>query len=193
MVVSWVPRIISRVQEAAGCATADFPNVICNISQQQGSCIQSVYCLPTGFGCSLGAASQKLTQVMESALGKGSVPGHWKYTLQLQGPSAVLAFLAWGQKVCVHKATTRKWDLLLQVPQIYFRQFFFTSRQFAGRSQLPERGNIAENRRPKDPAWQKNKRTEKLKKEQCKAIRILDKQCNYYQTSLSIKVSLLFD
>lgn len=120
MVVSWVPRIISRVQEAAGCATADFPNVICNISQQQGSCIQSVYCLPTGFGCSLGAASQKLTQVMESALGKGSVPGHWKYTLQLQGPSAVLAFLAWGQKVCVHKATTRKWDLLLQVPQIYF-------------------------------------------------------------------------
>lgn len=71
--------------------------------------------------------------------------------------------------------------------------FFFTSRQFAGRSQLPERGNIAENRRPKDPAWQKNKRTEKLKKEQCKAIRILDKQCNYYQTSLSIKVSLLFD
>lgn len=60
---------------------------------------EAAYCLPSGFGCSLGTTSQKLTQVMESAWGKGSVPGHWKYTLQLQGPSAVLAFLAWGQKV----------------------------------------------------------------------------------------------
>lgn len=68
------------------------------ISSKEG-CIQGMYCLPTEFGCSQGTTSQKLTQVMESALGKGSVPDHWKYILQLQGPSAVLAFLAWGQKV----------------------------------------------------------------------------------------------
>lgn len=73
--------------------------VLSDICQHQGSCIQGVYCLPRGFGCSLGTTSQKLTQIMESTWEKGCVPGRWKYILQLQGPSAVLAFLVWGQKV----------------------------------------------------------------------------------------------
>lgn len=57
------------------------------------------HCLPMAFGKSWGTNSQKLTQVMESTWGKGSVPVRWKYTLQLQETSGVLGFLASGGKV----------------------------------------------------------------------------------------------